>query len=509
MTHYRLSELDLSTRIQLSAEMLDPDRAPGQVSRRAKELGVSRKWLYELRDKGKQALQAAFAPQAPGPQPQSCQLEVNDDFIRKMIVALSVLPPSLRNIQVLLEVLFGRHCALGYIQQTLQTAAQRAREENRRLQPAQAVLGEVDEIYQAGAPCLSIVDGRSLLALGLEKRADCDQTTWGVTLLDLVAQGVHFQDLAFDGAQGIRSGIRAAQIACPERADLFHLWQAGHKISFSLEGAAYRALATLYRAQMVEQEAQALHRRPGPPRKKAALSAQQAQPLALQAAATCDLWEWLFCELQRLLQPWDRRGLPVPLERTRQELQLVINWLRTLSNKWVSLFTERLSDLLEVLLAPIGSLYQRLPAAYWQLSPAEQSFLYWAWHHRLELDLDISRDLPPALQSIATAFWAALADFHRSSSLVECLHSWLRPFFVLHRGIPDWLLPLLQAFWNHHPFQRGKRAGSSPLSLAGLENAPVIPLWLADLSARSQPTLDFSHSFVKVPSGCYPIFALP
>jgi hypothetical protein len=508
MRDYRLSELDLSTRLQLSLEMLSGDRERGRVSQLAKIYGTSRKFLYELRDKGIQAIEEKLAPQVPGPHPRSSKIEVNEGFVRKLIICLSVLPPSLRNIQIILEVLFDRHCSLGHIQQTLQTAGERAREENRHLQPPQAVQGEIDEIYQNGQPCLSVVDGASLLALGLEKRADCDQTTWGVTLLDLVQQGVQFQDLAFDGAQGIRSGIRAAQLPYPELADLFHLFRAGHQISYNLEGAAYRALATLYRAQQVEQQAQVSKRRAGRPLKKAALSSEQAHPVALQAAQIYDLWSWLLSELQRILQPFDRLGRPVPPERTRQEFLLILDWMRSLDHPWVSAFAKRLSDLMEVLLAPILALYQRLPSDYWQLPPALQSFLFWAWQHRQELDFQIDRDLSPSLQPIASAFCAAMARFHRTSSLVECLHSWLRPFFVLHRGIPDWLPPLLQTFWNHHPFQRGKRAGASPLYLAGLQNASLLPQWLLQVATPSSPRIDISHSFVKVLPFCYPISAL-
>ncbi len=32
-------------------------------------------------------------------------------------------------------------------------------------------------------------------------------------------------------------------------------------------------------------------------------------------------------------------------------------------------------------------------------------------------------------------------------------------------------MPLLQLYWNHHTFQRGKRKGKTPLSLAGMETA--------------------------------------
>ena len=67
------------------------------------------------------------------------------------------------------------------------------------------------------------------------------------------------------------------------------------------------------------------------------------------------------------------------------------------------------------------------------------------------------------MQPIIKAYWEALSLFHRSSSLAESFHSFLRPYFDKHRGIPKWLSPLLQYYWNHHEFQRGKRMGNSPL----------------------------------------------
>jgi len=70
---------------------------------------------------------------------------------------------------------------------------------------------------------------------------------------------------------------------------------------------------------------------------------------------------------------------------------------------------------------------------------------------------------PEDMQPIVRAYWEALSLFHRSSSLAESLHSFLRPYFDMHRGIPEWLTPLLQYYWNHHEFQRGKRKGKSPL----------------------------------------------
>ena len=88
--------------------------------------------------------------------------------------------------------------------------------------------------------------------------------------------------------------------------------------------------------------------------------------------------------------------------------------------------------------------------------------------HRRALQIDVD-DLDDVPADVARALWAALELFHRASSLAESLHSWLRPHLHAHKGMPDWLLPLLQLFWNHHTFQRGKRKGQSPLELAGVE----------------------------------------
>ncbi|MCI0425948.1 MAG: hypothetical protein L0Z47_08870, partial [Actinobacteria bacterium] len=77
--------------------------------------------------------------------------------------------------------------------------------------------------------------------------------------------------------------------------------------------------------------------------------------------------------------------------------------------------------------------------------------------------------------------------FHRSSSLAEALHSWLRPYLSIHRGMPDWLLPLLQLFWNHHVFPRGKRAGQSPLQWAGVEDAPALASVFKNLLLNPNP----------------------
>jgi hypothetical protein len=126
------------------------------------------------------------------------------------------------------------------------------------------------------------------------------------------------------------------------------------------------------------------------------------------------------------------------------------------------------------LMAPLEWLEEQLTSVFEGLNADAQAFIIWAWQHRQDLHLDIDTDFPVALQPIVRVVWEVLGLFHRSSSLAESLHSWLRPYLQIHRGIPKWLTSLLQLFWNHHRFERGKRKGGSPLELAGVKDAPSL-----------------------------------
>jgi len=71
----------------------------------------------------------------------------------------------------------------------------------------------------------------------------------------LEAQGVVFQDLAADGARGIRAGLQDAELAIPLRPDLFHLLREGKRLANRLEKAAYKAMRIAEKALRAEQEA--------------------------------------------------------------------------------------------------------------------------------------------------------------------------------------------------------------------------------------------------------------
>jgi len=502
MAQYRIATLDLSTRLELTLEMLAlrAARSWGRVTALATEHHISRTLLYAWRERGQAALLAALAPQAPGPQPTATTVTVDAAFIQRAIAILATLRGSVRGIQQGLDLLFQAPRSVGYISQTLTTLGAQAALQNAALRVPLPVLAEADEIFQGRQPCLTVVDGRSFLVLNLAPAAARDATTWGVTFLDLQARGVQFQDLASDGAAGIRAGAEAAQLAVPLRPDLFHLlddaWQVGQR----LERQAYQAMQLAERARRAAQEATAGQHRRGPHLKVTVpLAAAAAQEV--QAIRTYDLFVWLLGEVRQALEPLSATGRLTVVADARSTLETALELLMTLPHEAIRNLVQQLRTHLEALLAPLAWLEQTLAPYRQNLDPATETLILWAWQHRQALALTPGDGFLAHLQATVHAFWTALSFFHRSSSLAESLHSWLRPYLELHRTTPAWLLPLLQLVWNHHRFNRGKRAGYTPLELAGVIDAPSLAEALNQLAAAepvatNQPTQHYTFAEV-------------
>jgi len=488
MAKYRVPEFTLEQRIDAALQMLDPARERGLVSKLAKLYGVSRTRLYEIRNDVRQAIVEALLPRDAGRPTQVTTLTVDKAFIDRVITVLPLLKGSVRDIRLGLELILGVTRSIGYISETLTAAGERATECNLELRVPLPVLGEADEIFQGHTPCLTLVDGRSFLVLNLTPAESRDGTSWGLTYLNLVERGIRFHDLACDGGTGLRAGVREAELAVPLRPDLFHILRDAHRLTQRLERAAYKAIKTAERARRADLEARGIIRRRGR-RLKVKVPLPQAEAEETQAIELFDNWCWLLSEVRLALEPITPADGIVSVAEAKATVETALELLKELNHPAITAFADDLQEKVPELLAPLQWLEQQLTPVLEGLEADTQAFIVWAWRHRQELNLNSDADIPEELRSTVRTVWDILGLFHRSSSLAESLHSWLRPYLQIHRGMPRWLLPLLQLFWNHHQFERGKRAGHSPLELAGVEDAPSLTavlerLFCPDLSGQ-------------------------
>jgi len=475
MANYRVPEFTAEQRADVALRMLlpFPDRPWGLGTELARLYGVSRTLIYQIRDRAREALAEALLPREAGRPAQATTLTVDKALVDRAIVTLPLLKGSVRDIRLGLSLLLGVTRSVGYISQTLTAAGAQAETENGSLCVPLPILGEADEIFQGRQPCLTVVDGRSFLVVNLTPAASRDGTTWGVTYLDLLQRGIRFQDLACDGGKGLLAGVREAQLAIPLRPDLFHLLREAGRLTQRLEKAAYKAIATAERARRAAREAQGQRRRRGRPL-QVQTPLPQAEVQEAQAVTVLDAWEWLLREIRQALEPITPAGRLVSAAETQATLETAIALLKELGHPQITAFADDLQEKMPQLLAPLEWLEQQLRPVLQGVDQETQAFILWAWQHRQELNLDVATDIPQELQAVVGVVWDVLGLFHRSSSLAESLHSWLRPYLQIHRGMCRWLLPLLQLFWNHHQFERGRRAGHSPLELAGVADAPSL-----------------------------------
>jgi len=489
MAEYRVPDFTVEQRVDAAVQMLAPEREWGLVSELARLYGVSRTLLYAIRNQALDGLAEALLPRDAGRPAQAATLTVNKAFIDRTIAILPMLTGSVRGIRLGLNLILGVRRSVGYISQTLTASGEQATAYNLGVTVPLPILGEADEIFQGRQPCLTLVDGRSFLVVNLTPADSRDGTTWGVTYLDVVKRGIQFHDLACDGGTGLRAGVREARLAIPLRPDLFHLLQDAHRLTQRLEGAAYQAMETAERARRADLEARGLLRRRGR-RLKSQVPLPQAEVEETKAIGLFDNWCWLLSEVRLALKPITPTYHIVSVADTKATVATAVELLKELDHPAVMALADNLREKLPELLAPLEWLEQQLTPMLKNLDADAQAFIIWTWQHRQELNLNIDTDIPEALRSVVRTAWDILALFHRSSSLAESLHSWLRPYLQIHRGMPKWLLPLLQLFWNHHRFERGKRAGSSPLELAGVEDAPSLTAVLDRLfcpSPSAQP----------------------
>jgi hypothetical protein len=111
--------------------------------------------------------------------------------------------------------------------------------------------------------------------------------------------------------------------------------------------------------------------------------------------------------------------------KTQAPLEAAFELPRELAHANISAFADALQAKIPELLAPLLK----------GLEIDTQAFIPWAWQHRQSLNIDT--DFPVALRPITRAVWEAFYLFHRSSSLAESLHSWLRPYLQIHRVMPS------------------------------------------------------------------------
>ena len=442
---------------------------------------VSRKFIYQQGDKAQRSLDESFSS-SQGDDKILFHLPVTKSWLYQLILGLVLIcHSSYRGVVELFRDLFDTPISIGTVHNRLEAAAMTADEINQSQDLSGIEVGLLDEIFQANRPVLVGVDAASTYCYLLQGVEHRDEDTWGLYLLDAMAQGFDPDYTIADGGSGLRAGQKAVMPETPCHGDVFHIQQQFEQVANGLARQAQGA--TTRRIKLEQKIAQAK------------LTNSMTQKLTIQQVKANRREAGLVARAQdvKTLVQWfshDVLALAGPDLAERQELfdfieaelqQRAGKQYPTIRKLRTALHNQR-----DQLLAFAGVLDQKLVeiAVRFELPlqavrdvcllhrKHKTSNAYWERWNQLHSQLSSK------FYGVIEAVDEVLKQTPRASSMVENLNSRLRNYFFLRRSLGGSYLSLLQYFLNYRCFVRSRvpeRVGKSPRQL--LTGQPH-PHWL-------------------------------
>ena len=464
-------QLNKKQRQQLAEQALSNTES---ISELAKENQISRKFIYQQKNKAKASINQAFSEDSPSD--VLFYIPVTKAWLIQVVLALVlVCHSSFRGVIVFFRDVFDHKIGLGTIHNIVQDAIETAQnlQKNEDLSSIKAAAN--DEIFQGNQPVLAGVCLDSTYTYMLSKEAHRDTTTWGVHLLDCKDKGFDPDYTICDGGKGLRAGQREAMPDVPCNGDVFHIEMEIGKVSRKLENKAYRAIKasdTLHKAMLgkkkpsleelektMKKEQEAIERVDDFQSIQQWMQHDLLETNGLTQETRHECYDFIVAELQRLEAnaAYDIRPIRVALQK--QKADLLGFAIRLDDDLWgIALEHKQSIDLIRQI-ATLQKMSSKT-SYYWQQYVALQSAL------------------GASFFVVMTAIAQWRRGFHRASSLVENLNSRLRQYFFLRRQIGGGYLDLLRFYFNHRVYERSQRSERTGRSPAELMTGKKHPHWL-------------------------------
>lgn len=464
------SQMDCSERRNLSVQAI---RRTESVTHLAQQHRVSRKFVYQQQAKAIEAIDQAFEPAESEDKKVLFYLPITKAWLRQFVLAVILIcHSSFRGVLDILDALFDYHdMSLGTVHNIVQQAVVSARKINDSQDLSGIHIGDHDEIYQANRPVLVGMDHNSTYCYLLSVEDSCDETTWGVHLLDLSDRGLDLERTIADGGIALRAGQKAAwSDAVPCDGDVFHAHRKLTQLVVFLQRRAYKCINAHQDLQSKMQRA----RKKGNGQKlsKKLALARQTETAAVDLADEIEiLSDWMGNDILSAAGPnlEERQKLydfvveqlhrlePQCPHRIRPVRRMLENHRDHLLG-FVGVLDDCLVDVAERFGIELHLIHKICELQGWDKRQAAY------WQRRAELQHTLGK----LYYSIETAVIEAMSEIARASSLVENLNSRLRNYFFLRRHIGNDYLDLLRFFFNHHRYARSdrqERVGKSPAEL--------------------------------------------
>jgi hypothetical protein len=446
------------------------------ISHVADRYGVSRKFVYQQKEKALAGIAQAFnQPVSDDGEKVLFYIPVTKQWLCQVVLALIfICRASYQGVIEFLRDILDSSISKGTIHNIVYQHLEIAKKINQQQDLSNVHEGLHDEIYQAGDPVLVGCCARSTYCYLLSLVESCDANSWGVHLLDLKEKQGLIPDLTvIDGGKSARCGQKEAWPDVPAHGDTFHALKPFLELVAYLENRALDALKT------VEDLSQKINGRRGKwkdidkrmPLYEKLLKAENASETALTLANDVRiLYRWLKNDVLALVGPSyavRQELLTFVIEElhAREGLYHKITPVRT----YLENHKDNLLEFMHIMEAHFYAIAQtsEVSLAY-VLAMYELQGLPSSGQKHWQRQAELQNDLGAKFYLIESLVNEVLKNTRRANSLVENINSRLRTYFTLRRELGNEYLHFLQFFLNHRRFMRSEceeRIGKSPAEL--------------------------------------------
>jgi hypothetical protein len=467
-TTFPATKILSSQRIELAIQAM---AGAANISHLADANDVSRKFVYQQRNKAQDALDSVFAQTDADDDGVLFSLPVTKAWLHQVVLSLTLIcHSSFRGVVEFMRDILGVSISVGAVQNLHQLAAQRAADINSTQDLSQIRVGLHDEIFHCNEPTLVGVDAQSTYCYLLSAAQHRDADTWAIHLMYACDQGFNPDYLVADQGTGLRAGQAIVWQDKPCHGDVFHILQQCESLANGLASVAQGATTQCCALELKMDGAKmdgvgnTLARQLDMARRakvQTSLLAKDVKTLTqwmrrdvLELAGPSlgvrlELFDFVTAELQSREHLDCKRIRPVRIALQNQRYDLLA---------FAGVLDSKLEAIAQTHELPMAWVRQ---ACVLQRKP-ETSPTYWEGWCRL------CAQMGHKCHAVFEAVMQAMAETPRCSSMVENLNSRLRNYFTLRRQLGGQYLGLLQFFLNHRTFLRSRvavRVGKSPKQL--------------------------------------------
>mgnify|MGYP005995181979 CR=1 FL=1 len=466
---YKAKQLKASDKKHLALKSMDKSQ---HVTELANAHKVSRKFIYQQQRKAMEAVNDAFDDTKDKKNEHVLfYLPVTFSWLCQLILCLVLhCRASHRGIKKLLTDVFDHDISVGTIHTIVNDAKSNAKRINAKQNLSNIKLAAQDEMFHANKPILTGVDIRSLYCYLLTPENDRQFDTWGTHLLDLQNQGLNPERMFGDDASALRAAHRYVYPDIPYDIDNFHiiseLMDMRRFFRNSLKSSTTKRLTLQKKvAQSVLSPKNESYQA-----KLDIAKAEEKEMIYLSKTidtlvqwmqhdvlnmpgvapdARYELFDFVLMELEQLAKQHPHRIKSV-CTTLRNEKYFLLAFTQVLDDKFQAIADEYVF--------PVNKIWDMCQLQRCKHSSDNYAVRSLPLHDYFGTEFDVVED--NVLHALDTT--------ERTSSMIENLHSRLKPYFYLRREIGFGYTDLLRFYLNHTPLLRSarqERQGKTPTEL--------------------------------------------